>query len=150
MLAVGAGGGDAAVVQASGAGDHAHARALQAPADVRRLCSSQLLDAVVDHGDVDAHVLPTRRVRRVPHTERGRSVDLRHDLAGGDQGLGRHAVGQHGGTADAVGVDHGDVGVELGSDERRLVPAGTTAHDDDLGALTAAETAHPTSVSADA
>ena len=36
-----------------------------------------------------------------------------------------HAVGEHRGAADAVGVDHGDVGAELRGDQRCLVPAGT-------------------------
>ena len=57
---------------------------------------------------------------------------LGHQLGGGDQGLARHAVGEHRGAADAVGVDDGDVGAELGGDERGLVAAGAAADDDDV------------------
>ncbi len=48
-----------------------------------------------------------------------------HQLGRRDQGLAGHAVGEHRGAADAVGVDDGDVGPELGRHQRCFVPAGT-------------------------
>ena len=51
-----------------------------------------------------------------------RRVAQRGDpVAGGDQRLARHAVGEHAGPAEPVAVDHGDLGAELRGDQRRLV-----------------------------
>ena len=54
----------------------------------------------------------------------------------GDEGLGRHAVPQHAGAADAVAVDDGDLG-DLGSasrgDQCRLIAGGPAADDHDAG-----------------
>ena len=49
---------------------------------------------------------------------------LGHQLGGRDQGLAGHAVGEHGRAAEPVGVDDGDLGAELGGDQRGLVPPG--------------------------
>ena len=43
--------------------------------------------------------------------------------------LDGHAVGEHRGTADAVPVDHGHGGTEVGGDERGLVATGAAAED---------------------
>ncbi len=54
----------------------------------------------------------------------------------GDERLGRHAVEQHAGATDAVGVDDGDlrdVGAAAGRHQRRLVPGGPAADDHDAG-----------------
>ena len=61
-----------------------------------------------------------------------------HRLAGRDQRLGRHAVGEHAHAPDAVPVDEGHLGLELGGDERRLVAGRAAADDRDPG--------HPTIV----
>ena len=45
--------------------------------------------------------------------------------------LDGHAVGEHRGAADAVAVDDGDRGTEVGGDEGGLVATGSAAEDDD-------------------
>ena len=45
----------------------------------------------------------------------------------GDERLGRHAVEQHARPADAVGVDHGDLGNALRRALRRRIAAATNA-----------------------
>ncbi len=54
----------------------------------------------------------------------------------GDERLGRHAVPQHAGAADAVAVDDGDLG-DVGAagrgDQCRLVAGGPAADDHDAG-----------------
>src|SRR5690606_5656792 len=57
---------------------------------------------------------------------------LGHQLGGGDQRLGGDAVGQHRRAAEAIAVDHHDVGAELGGDVGGLVAAGSTADDHHL------------------
>ena len=54
----------------------------------------------------------------------------------GDERLGRHAVPQHAGPADTVGVDDGDLGdvrTAAGRDQRGLVAGGPAADDHDAG-----------------
>ena len=46
-----------------------------------------------------------------------------HHVRTGDEGLGRNAVGEHARATGAVGLDDGDVGVQLGGHQRRLVTA---------------------------
>ena len=67
--------------------------------------------------------------RREPHAQPAALGRGRHHLRGRDQGLARHAVGQHRRPAEPVAVDDGDLGTELRCHQRRLVPAGTAADD---------------------
>ena len=65
-------------------------------------------------GEVDADVRRRRRRPRQRSSNRdaelaGARGQLGHQLAGGDQRLARHAVGEHGRAADAVAVDDGDL-----------------------------------------
>ena len=63
--------------------------------------------------------------------EPGRPVQRGHHPRGRDEGLGRHAVGEHAGPAEAVPLDDGDLGAELGGDQGRLVAARAAADDGD-------------------
>ena len=83
------------------------------------------LDPGVHPGEVHADAWPASRRRRRragPRARRTRAASI-IDLGGGDQRLGRHAVGQHGRAAQPVAVHHGHLGAELGRDQRRLVAA---------------------------
>src|SRR5262249_26311502 len=55
---------------------------------------------------------------------------LRAGVGDRDQRLARHAVGQDAGSAQAVPVDDGHLGPELGGDQGRLVASRTAAEDD--------------------
>ena len=65
------------------------------------------------------------------HPEVGGGLEVGHVVGGGDERLARHAVGEHGRTADAVPLDDGDRGPELGGDEGGLVATGAAPDDDD-------------------
>jgi hypothetical protein len=41
------------------------------------------------------------------------AASVQDEVGGGDQGLARHAVGEHGRPADAAVVDQGDLGTQL-------------------------------------
>jgi len=111
--------------------DQRHALALQASRDIDRLCGRQLFDAVVDLRELDLGVLELQRIPEI-----GCAAQLGAHAGGRDERLGRHAVPQHAGTADAVGVDDGDVG-DLGAagrgDQCRLIAGRPTADDHDAG-----------------
>ena len=65
-----------------------------------------------------------------------RTAESRTDVmapGGGDEGLGRDAVGEHAGAPDAVALDDGDLGTELRGDQRGLVAGRSAADDDDAG-----------------
>ncbi len=66
-----------------------------------------------------------------PDAEVGRAVQRRHRARGLDQRLGGHAVGQHAGAAEPVGVGHDDLGAELRGDQGGLIPAGPPSDDRD-------------------
>ncbi len=104
------------------AADAPHADALQPGVDVGGLGDGQAADALVDRGDVQADVGQVGALQ----AEDGGVAHRGHRPGGGDEGLGGHAVGQHAGPAEAVPLDDGDVGAELGGDERGLV-AGRSA-----------------------
>ena len=67
------------------------------------------------------------------HSELGRALDIGHQLGGRDQGLARHAVGEHRRATDTVGVHERDLGAELRRHQARLVSARSAADDDDAG-----------------
>ena len=102
--------------------------------DVGGLVGRELLDPGVDPGQVDPD--GRRRVAlvvvEVDARARAALGDVGHQLGGGDQGLAGHAVGEHRRAADAVGVDDGDLGAELGGDQGGLVAARAAADDDDV------------------
>ena len=59
-------------------------------------------------------------------------VQQGHRVGRLDERLGGHAVGEHAGPAEPVGVDEGHVGAELGRDEGGLVTARPAAEDRDV------------------
>ena len=89
----------------------------------------QPLDPRVDPGEVDGRTgsMSATWPKRTPSSRA--PCDVGHQLGGGDQGLAGHAVGEHGRAAEPVAVDDGDLGAELGADERGLVPARSAADD---------------------
>ena len=66
-----------------------------------------------------------------------------HEVGRGDEGLAGHAVGEDGRATDAVALDDGDLGAELGGDEGCLVATGATTEDDD-GRMAVAHARYPT------
>ena len=93
----------------------------------RRSGLRERLDPRVDPGQVDPDpVLPDH------HAELVGAGDVGHQLRGGDQGLAGDAVGEDRGAAQPVGVHDGDLGAELGRDQRGLVAARAAADDDDV------------------
>ena len=93
--------------------------------DVVGLRLREALDPGVDPGEVDARSVLVVEL----DAELAGTLDRRHQLGGRDQGLARHAVGEHRRPADALAVHDRHVGAQLGSDERRLVAAGSAAED---------------------
>ena len=69
--------------------------------------------------------------------------EVAHVVGGGDQRLARHAVGEHGRAAEAVALDDGDLGAEVGGDEGGLVATRPPTEDDDT-ARPRAHAVHPT------
>src|SRR5690606_18943297 len=119
-------------VQASTTADDLHTGTLEAGGDVGRLLGGQGLDPVVDLGQVDAHVRQVGLLRLL--VEGDAQVDgvshLVHDLGGRDQRLAGDAVGEDGGAAQAVGVDHDHLGAQLGGDVGCFVATRATPDDD--------------------
>ncbi len=124
--------------QPPGAAHDPHALLLEPAVHVLGLRDGEPAHPLVDPAEVDAQAAGRVRVAAAgePHAQLVRAVDERHHLGGGDQGLGRDDVGEHGRAAEARPLDHGDVGAELRGHQRRLVAAGAAAHDDDAGAGT--------------
>ncbi len=126
------------------AAQHRDADLLEAALDVGALRGGELEDPAVDGvrlgdrvGDLVAVVVLQ------PHAEVRRRPEVGHVVGGGDEGLARHAVGEHGCPAEAVLLDDGDLGAELGGDEGRLVASGAAA-DDDNRRLARDHGVHPT------
>src|SRR5262249_4506308 len=69
-----------------------------------------------------------------PDPESGGPGQVAHGLGGGDEGLGRHAVGQHAAPAEPVGLHHRHPGPELRRDQRSLVTAGAAPEYRDIRA----------------
>ena len=67
----------------------------------------------------DARSSPTVASSVPMQPEDGGVADRRHRAGGGDERLGRDAVGEHAGAADAVPLDDGDLRTELRGDQRR-------------------------------
>jgi len=90
---VGAGNLDGAVVhQAAFANDDAHAGTFEGGADIAGLLLGKGQQPVVDHRKVGYC-----RIQSVHVDAEGlRVLDAAHRVRGGDQGLRRHNVGQHG------------------------------------------------------
>ena len=106
----------------------------------QRTAPGRLLDPVVQprgvHRCLAATGTPPGRAADTD-AEVARGVQRRHRACGLDQGLGRHAVGEHAGTAKAVGIGHDDLGAELRGDQGGLVSARTSADDRDARACLA-------------
>ena len=112
--------------------DDPDALLLEPARDVGGLVGGELRDPGVDPGEVDPDRGGGVTLAVVQHhAELGGVGDLGHHLGGGDQRLAGHAVGEHRGAAEAVGVDDGHVGAELGGHQGGLVPARAAADDDD-------------------
>jgi len=102
--------------------------------DVERLRPGQVLDPLVDGGHVGLQGADHPvRAAVVAQPQVGRLRHDRHADRGGDQRLGRHAVGQHARPAGTVALHHGHVGAELRRDESGLVAAGASTEDHDAG-----------------
>ena len=110
-------------------GHDAHALGGQPVVDVGRLRHRQPLDPVVDRREVEAH----RRELRPLQPQDGGVAHRRHRAGGGDQGLGRDAVGENAGAPDAVALDDGDLRTELRGDQRGFVAGRSAADDHDAG-----------------
>ena len=89
----------------------------------------QRLDPGVERGRVH----PEHRVGAVGQlqAERGRAAERGHGRRRLDQRLARDAVGKHAGAAEAVFIDDGYLGSELGGDECGFVAAWAAAQDRD-------------------
>ena len=111
--------------QACGPGDDLDALGRDARRDVGGLGLGQGLDAAVQPGRVDSGgaVGPQAQIRG--------AVQHRGCVGGLDQGLGRHAVGEHAGPAEPVPLGQRDLGAELRGDQRGLVAARAAADDRD-------------------
>jgi hypothetical protein len=110
-------------------GDDAHALVAEPGMDVGRLRHGQPLDPVVDRRQVEVH----GRELGALQAEDGGVAHRCHGTGGGDEGLGRDAVGEHAGPTDAVPFDDGDLGTELRGDQRGLVAGRSAADDHDAG-----------------
>ena len=100
--------------------------------DVRRLRLGQRLHPPVEPGRVDPSSRPVGRAAvRDPDAEAGRGVQQAHRFRGGDERLGRHAVGQHAGATEPVGVHDGDLRPELGGHQGGLIAARATTENHD-------------------
>ena len=111
------------------AGHHSDLLAQQLGADIGGLRAGQGLDAVVDLGERDLGVLDTD----VETQARG-PAQLGAHPGGGDEGLGRHAVEEHAGPADTVGIHHGhlgDLGPVAGRHQSGLITGRSPADDHD-------------------
>jgi hypothetical protein len=97
--------------------------------DVGRLGHGQALHAGVDRGQVQADAAEVGAVQ----AEDGGLAHRRRRAGGRDERLRGHAVGQHAGAADAVALDHGDLGTELCGDQGGLVAGRSAADDHDAG-----------------
>lgn len=120
-------------------GEDRDADLLEAAGDIVALGASQVEHAVVDPRQVRAgrgHLIAF--VVHQMHPEPGRRVDHRHIVRRRDEGLARDAIGQHRRTTEAVTLDEGHLGADMGSDQRRFIPSRATADDDDPTAC-----AHP-------
>ena len=125
-------------------GEHPHAHLGEPRGDVLALRRREGEHSAVDlgelrHGIRDLVALGVLEV----HAEVRRRLELAHVVRGRDEGLARHAVGEHGRSPEAVALDDGDVGPEVGGDEGGLVPTRPTTEDDDP-ARPRAHGAHPT------
>src|SRR6185437_16260266 len=118
----------AAVGQPPGATQHGHASLRQPLGNVLGLLRRQGLDPRVDSGQVHARDA-VRRVLADPDAEFGCVLKSSHDVGGRDEGLGRDAVSQYRGSADAVAVDDGHLRAEPRGHQRRLVAAGSATDD---------------------
>ena len=106
-------------------------RRLPGGADVAGLRGGEREDAAVDRGrGRRATEAGLAALVVTPHAPR-RRLELGHEVGRRDERLARHAVGEHRGAADAVAVDDGHRGAEVGGDERGLVAPGAAAEDDD-------------------
>ena len=75
-------------------------------------------------------------------------ADLGHHLGGGDQGLGRHHVGQHGRAAEPSPFDERHLAAQLPGHKGRLVAAGAATDDHHVrhAGILARRAARPVSV----
>ena len=122
-------------VESSGAVDHPNALVNQLASDVLALRAGQGHHPLVDGAQVDLDAGGHRVVVPVPDVQAEflGAVDVAHHLRRGNQGLGRHTVGQHCRPAQAVAFDQGDLTPQLGSDKGSLVAAGSSAKNHNAG-----------------
>lgn len=93
------------VDQLAPAGDHLNPHAEQLGGDVGRLCGGQRLDPGMDLRQRDLGVVEVDMKAQVR-----RSAQFGTQPGGGDERLRRHTVVQYGSPADAVAVNHGNLG----------------------------------------
>jgi hypothetical protein len=126
---------DGLVVQElAGAGQDADVLVFQAGLDVAGLLACEAQQAVIYVLEIGAH----HRHEVAPvdvelHAQVPRLTDARHQVRRRDQRLGRHDVGQHGGSAEAGALDDGDLGPQGGGNHGGFVPAGASAENCDSG-----------------
>jgi hypothetical protein len=68
------------------------------------------LHPAVDSIGIDRDLIDRVAATTEPDTERFAAGKRRDRLAGGNEGLRRHAIGEDAGTAEAVALDDDDVG----------------------------------------
>ncbi len=114
-------------VESTVALDDAHTGLDELRLHVLALLAREAQQAGVDrrevHGDLGADGASGLVAGEELHAEVGGLADRVRRLGGRDEGLGRHDVGEHGRSADALALDEGHVGAELGSGEGGFVTA---------------------------
>ena len=100
------GGDDTGGLERRSAVDHRDVAGREPRGDVAGLCLRERQDAGVDRREVGSYGLG----RLTP--ELGRRADLGQQVGGGDEGLARHAVGQHRRATEAVTLDESDLGTQ--------------------------------------
>ncbi|MCY1370230.1 hypothetical protein D9M69_573140 [compost metagenome] len=126
---------DGAVVQQlAGARQDADVLVFQARLDIAGLLTCEAEQAVIDVLEIGAHHWHEVAAVDVElHAQVPRLTDAGHQVRRRDQRLGRHDVGQHGGSAEAGALDDGDLGPQGGGNHGGFVPARASAENCDSG-----------------
>ena len=122
-------------VQSAVALDHGYPGLDQLRLHVFGLLAGQAHQSLVDgrevDGDLRAYRSPGITAKEKLHSEVGGLADGVRCLGCGDEGFGRHHVGEHRRAANPDTLDDGDLGSHLRSGERRFVAPGAAPDDSD-------------------
>ena len=119
------------VDQLAASRDQLDTHAQQLGGDIHRLFGSERLDPLVDFCQTDLRVVDVD-----VETQAGCASQFSAQPRGGDKGLRWHAVAQHRGAADPVGIDDGDAGyggTSCSRNQCRLVPGRAATEDHNAG-----------------